>query len=309
MQDRYAGDIGDFGKFALLQELEKQGVSIGVNWYKTDSLDWEKNADGSFKQDDGKYKAIPKKLRDCAPCLAEKLIKVSDDKNGNRSLKALQDAKLLNSNAYYDVPVSTDERDRWHRDALRFFTEHNSDLVFLDPDNGLLVKSVGKQSARSVKYAFYEEVLDYIEQGKSVLIYNHRSRKPELEYFKEIEENLHSEIAERALSEPTEIFEITFPRYSIRDYIAVSACQEHARKIRKAFEIMWSGEWVDNGLTQKPLTMDITFSEYRARFPEKSCKKFLKYYRALPEEVMLAMIRREEAGTTVKACAASAWYS
>ena len=217
MQDRYAGDIGDFGKFALLQELEKQGVSIGVNWYKTDSLDWEKNADGSFKQDDGKYKAIPKKLRDCAPCLAEKLIKVSDDKNGNRSLKALQDAKLLNSNAYYDVPVSTDERDRWHRDALRFFTEHNSDLVFLDPDNGLLVKSVGKQSARSVKYAFYEEVLDYIEQGKSVLIYNHRSRKPELEYFKEIEENLHSEIAERALSEPTEIFEITLPSPRVRN--------------------------------------------------------------------------------------------
>ena len=194
MQDRYAGDIGDFGKFALLQELENQGFYVGVNWYKTDPLDSEKNTDGSFKQNDGKHTAIPDKLKECAPCLADKLIKVSDDKNGKRSLKALQDAKLLKSDAYYDMLLSVDKRDRWHKDALKFFSDHNSDLVFLDPDNGLLVKSVGKQSARSVKYAFYEEVLDYIEQGKSVLIYNHRSRKPELEYFREIEENLHREI-------------------------------------------------------------------------------------------------------------------
>jgi len=33
MQDRYAGDIGDYGKIALLKALQTQGLSIGVNWY------------------------------------------------------------------------------------------------------------------------------------------------------------------------------------------------------------------------------------------------------------------------------------
>ena len=35
MQDRYAGDIGDFGKFGLLRALSSAGLSIGVNWYRT----------------------------------------------------------------------------------------------------------------------------------------------------------------------------------------------------------------------------------------------------------------------------------
>lgn len=33
MQNRYAGDIGDFGKFGLLRALRGSGLSIGVNWY------------------------------------------------------------------------------------------------------------------------------------------------------------------------------------------------------------------------------------------------------------------------------------
>lgn len=47
MQDCYAGDIGDYGKFALLRELCKQGLSIGVNWYKTDAIASGKQIDGN----------------------------------------------------------------------------------------------------------------------------------------------------------------------------------------------------------------------------------------------------------------------
>ena len=35
MQDRYTGDIGDFGKLGLLRVLQAQGLTIGVNWYLT----------------------------------------------------------------------------------------------------------------------------------------------------------------------------------------------------------------------------------------------------------------------------------
>ena len=48
MQDCYAGDIGDYGKFVLLRELNKQGLSIGINWYKSDSIVSEKQNDGKY---------------------------------------------------------------------------------------------------------------------------------------------------------------------------------------------------------------------------------------------------------------------
>src|SRR4051812_10597954 len=35
VQDRYAGDVGDFGKFALLRAL-CHGRALGVCWYRTD---------------------------------------------------------------------------------------------------------------------------------------------------------------------------------------------------------------------------------------------------------------------------------
>lgn len=136
MQDRYAGDIGDFGKFALLKELENQGLSVGVNWYKTDPLESERKSDGSFKQDDGKHIDIPEKMRVCDTKLAEKLAIVAHSKDGERCLKALQKAGLLRSDIYYDVSLSVNERDQWHQNALAFFSKNKADLVFLDPDNG-----------------------------------------------------------------------------------------------------------------------------------------------------------------------------
>ena len=44
MQNRYMGDIGDFGKLGLLRVLSSNGLSIGVNWYLTD--DENHNGDG-----------------------------------------------------------------------------------------------------------------------------------------------------------------------------------------------------------------------------------------------------------------------
>lgn len=33
MQDRYVGDIGDFGKYGLLRALCAHDLSLGVVWY------------------------------------------------------------------------------------------------------------------------------------------------------------------------------------------------------------------------------------------------------------------------------------
>lgn len=56
-------------------------------------------------------------------------------------------------------------------------------MVFLDPDNGLVVKSVGAQSSRIIKYILTEELKDYYCAGHSVIFYNHRSRQVEHDYL------------------------------------------------------------------------------------------------------------------------------
>ena len=59
MQDRYAGDIGDFGKIGLLKALQAQGLSVGVNWYHVEPMDIEKKADGTVVElDNGHFGLI-----------------------------------------------------------------------------------------------------------------------------------------------------------------------------------------------------------------------------------------------------------
>lgn len=239
MQDRYAGDIGDYGKFGLLKALQKQGFIIGVNWYRTEPPAFEKKSDGSFKQQDGIHKTgdIPDDLKNCDAVLAKKLAKIADDDH-NRSVASLERAKLVPDAVYYHEAISIAGRDKWHQKALQQLNK--ASLVFLDPDNGLLVDSVGPASARSVKYAFYDEVAGYIKAGKCVVVYNHRCRKPEKKYFADIELRLKTALKEVKYYD---IQEITFFKRSVRDYFAISASKQHSKMIRKAFEEMWNGSW------------------------------------------------------------------
>lgn len=243
MQDRYAGDIGDFGKIALLRELQSQGLAVAVNWYMVEPLDVEKNADGTYKQEDGKY-LIPEKLRGCDEALAEKLTEIA--KSDRRSVRALEQAELIPCAVYFGEAMTVADRVGWHNRALK--KVGNADVVFLDPDNGMLVKSVGKKSVKSIKYTFYEEVRDYIQQGQSVLVYNHRCRKPEDVYFHDICEKLQ----EHTGIDEAEILKITFPKYSVRDYLAIPASKVHYEKIHDAFISMTQGVWGQMGMCRIP---------------------------------------------------------
>ena len=239
MQDRYAGDIGDFGKFGLLKALQKQGLKIGINWYRTEPPESEKKADGSFKQQDGRYKTgdIPEELKKCDPALAKRLAKIADDE-AHRSIAALECAKLVPDAVYYHEPISVARRNEWHQKAVQ--TLSGADLIILDPDNGLLVDSVTKGSAKSVKYAFYDEVAGYIENSKSVVIYNHRCRKKEEQYFADIENKLREALKDIKYCD---IQAITFFKRSVRDYFVVSVTKEHSKRIRAAIKEMTGGAW------------------------------------------------------------------
>ncbi len=125
MQDRYAGDVGDYGKIALLKCLQEHGFRIGINWYRVPELDIEKNDDGSFKENDGKH-LIPRELADCDPPLAEKLYGIA---TGNRSIASLQRAGLISKANFFNESVPVNNRDKWHEKALKKLKD--ADLIFM----------------------------------------------------------------------------------------------------------------------------------------------------------------------------------
>ncbi len=254
MQDRYAGDIGDYGKIGLLRCLQVHGFSIGVNWYRVPELDIEKNKDGTFKQNDGKY-TISSKIAQCDPILAEKLNVIAD---GERSVVSIQNENLIPGAVYFDDYLTVDGRSEWCERAKNRFAD--VDLIFMDPDNGLLVDSVGKYSTRSVKYAFYkEEVKEYIDSGKSVLVYNHRCRKPKEKYFHDIEDKIEKEIKVYRQM----VQKITFPKGTTRDYFAIPACEEHYKMFHEAFADMKNSSWGQRGVCRLyPEDADAVYMRY-----------------------------------------------
>ena len=89
---------------------------------------------------------------------------------------------------------------------------------------------------------------DYIRQKQSVLIYNHRSRKQEDAYFRELSEKLGGITG----VPESRILKITFPRCSVRDYLAVPVSDVHREKIKAAFVSMDQGIWGNTGMCRIP---------------------------------------------------------
>ena len=234
MQDRYAGDIGDYGKFALLRAMEAQGLTGGVNWYLAKTLPSEIH-------DDGKYR-IPAQYENLNPELSAALNRIFDLREA-RSVQALEQARLLASSLFVNeaVPREIEQRKVWHQTALARLAD--CDIVFMDPDNGMNVKSVKPGSQKSPKYVWLHEVSDYVASGKSVIVYNHRPRKKAEDYL--------AECAARFSADPVlcgkRCSVVTFPRRSIRDYFIIPASQTHEERICQAMQSLLDGPFGRSG--------------------------------------------------------------
>ena len=233
MQDRYAGDIGDLGKFYLLRKLQKS-FKIGINWYYTPKLDSDNSNEGELRD----FSKIKKSDKDYVE-LVEKMQTI--DKN-NPSVKSLKELKLIDGAEYYSDVVERKTRVDWYNKSLKAMK--GFEIVFLDPDNGLLCKSVAQGSEKSVKYVYYDEIGCYLKNGaKAVIVYNHRCRKKENAYFSDIFDNLSNvEIKDGQKIDRALIQAIVFPRFSIRDYIIISKDRDTHEKIREILAEMVKGE-------------------------------------------------------------------
>jgi len=169
MRDNYVGDIGDYYKYILLRALAGQEplLKLGVVWY----LYPDKCHPGDGKHTAYLDPAKESRFRSCDPVLYDRLKQlIAEDA---RSVAEVQRRGILPaSTAFFAEPLSFDgvmkemrpaHRQAWLKQAL--LTTRGSDLVFVDPDNGLEVKSTPKHHDRGPKFCFYDELEAFWQHG------------------------------------------------------------------------------------------------------------------------------------------------
>ena len=231
MQDRYAGDVGDFGKFGLLRHLcgetaddKHLTLKPGVIWHRV--ADEAHNADGCHicylqknPVNDRRFGACDKTLYDA---LARMVFKDHD-----RSITALERADLLPNATYCRDDVrhgrkhSTCPRDDWFQDAYEKTAGY--DLVFLDPDNGIECAKLLPAQAKSRKYVFRCEVGKLIKRGQSVVVYHHTgfSEPPEAQVTR------HLGILADQIVLPDRPFGVLFHRGATRAFLILPVQKHH----------------------------------------------------------------------------------
>lgn len=142
MRDEYVGDIGDFGKFILLNELSAlcgDNHKIGINWYynicPTPAFRYLSNGNLS-------------ELTDMAGVLFTQLKNIHENRmprllDINKG-KVIPEFKFYSAAIPYPKIINDREgaRNQWFKDSHKDLREIN--IVFLDPDNGIAPPTVKK---------------------------------------------------------------------------------------------------------------------------------------------------------------------
>ena len=235
MQNRYAGDIGDFGKLGLLRALSQSGLTLGVNWYLTPDED---NGDGRLIHYD-----------DCRQCDEALWLALSNitAPGHERSVAALERAELLpatHTRYFHQIldfsGLSWQERQSrraaWHAEALAALD--GCEIVFADPDNGWIVPSA-ERTRRSNKFVLPCELKDYYGQRASVIYYQHQARRKDDFYIGQHRELLSSGGFDGATG-----FALKFTKTSLRYYFMIVQ-PRHRDMIASCVERMPDSPWKD----------------------------------------------------------------
>jgi hypothetical protein len=174
MQGRYAGDIGDFVKLGLLRHIVRgchNDVRVGINWYlRPDELDHNDGNHVDYLLPHHKHAAS---LQELDAQLYESMAAVVA---GTRTIQSYVDNGAVPGEwAGFSewVPCANNEvRHEWQEHALSVLG--TSDVIYLDPDNGLNWSS----PRLSPKHAQLSEVAEYLGNGQSVIAYQHADRSP-----------------------------------------------------------------------------------------------------------------------------------
>ncbi|MBN1356486.1 hypothetical protein JXA40_09535 [bacterium] len=176
LKNQYFGDINDYRKYGLLRAILATGnFKLLIVWMLTRD---DKSSNGGkidylaqhtrwSKYDSRLYYSLRKLLKSGQP----------------RKVSLLEQLNLLVDAEFYSdlVPDFAEERDQWFQKLLE--RTSGSNLVFLDPDNGLEAESRPYGSKGSAKYVFRNEIKELWSRNKSLLICQHFTREKKAEFI------------------------------------------------------------------------------------------------------------------------------
>ncbi len=112
----------------------------------------------------------------------------------------------------------------------------DSDIIFVDPDNGLEV-GIKRHLKRGPKYVFFDELEPYCKRGQSLIIYQHTSRRAKAK--EQVRERL-AQIDERLNSDST--FALLYHRGNSRAFFVVPS-EIHKSILTEKVEQFMQGPW------------------------------------------------------------------
>lgn len=200
MQDRYAGDVGDFLTFGLLRWVipasgePAPGATrhrLGVVWYRVP--DESHNGDGKHVTYLDPTSKLGVALRPLDPDLHDRLSTMMS--TGARSIARVEEAGVLPRDVVtfnelltfegLDPTAATPSHRAAHRAAHRAEWADRAQaamvdctIVFVDPDNGVRRRdhTTASSPRAANKHAYYDELWPFVERGQSVIVYQHADR-------------------------------------------------------------------------------------------------------------------------------------
>ena len=168
MQDKFVGDVGDFGKYGLLRTLAgiepkaKPGYRLGIVWYLRPEVKLRYLRKPEFHSYDEDLCGV--------------LLDIVDGQT--RTVKEVKSREILGEDAVFftgHVPNRSKRRE-WLCRALE--KTRDTQIVLLDPDNGLDPCEVEEKKQLSTKHAYLNEVRPFVQRGQTVVVYqSYRRRK------------------------------------------------------------------------------------------------------------------------------------
>ncbi len=169
MRHNWVRDIADFAKYGLLKRLAGEDLRLSVLWYLTTHAD----ANAPLVS----YLSRPERYRACDAALFDALRGLHIEKGDQLTLEDIERGNVLPGNTIFDSrPLSTTAiarasrrtvRDQWFQVGCGL--TRACDLVFLDPDTGVLPPGRKAENSGGEEYALLEEVMSLYRRGQSVV--------------------------------------------------------------------------------------------------------------------------------------------
>jgi hypothetical protein len=244
MQNRYVGDVGDYGKYALLRHLcavdSSKFLRLAVVWclFPDETL----NNDGkhiSYLRDPGFARLDPE-----LHTTLNSIVSL-----GRRDVSTIAELRCLPpSTVFFAEPVlpggtvraGPTERIQYRATWLEACLNQtqNCELVFFDPDNGLEIPSVPKQHPKAGKYIYLDEIAAFWSRGDTLLIYHHLNRTaPAARQVDSLKLRLAAVLGKAA------VVPLVFRRGSCRVFCLVHRGDALGRELERRAANLLSAEW------------------------------------------------------------------